>query len=109
MLPEQRLELAARDGACAEAREVARGQLAVDHRERVAPAHRHQVRQRDLRGIACAAEHRLAEEHPAEAYPVETAGELTLLPYLDAVGVAQLEEPQVRGAHLRSDPGDGNH
>ncbi len=54
----------------------------------VAPAGRHQARQRHLGGVALAAEHGLAEEHAAEAHPVEPANQLPAAPDLDAVGVA---------------------
>ena len=89
----------------AEARQVARGQLAVDDRDAVAQAHRDQVRERDLRGVALAAEHRFAEEHAAQAHPVEAADERAVAPGLDAVGVTQAMQLEVGGAHLGGDPG----
>src|ERR1700730_16377189 len=57
VLAQQGLELAAGDGAAAKSREVTRGQLAIDHRQSVAPAHRDQVRERGLGGVTFAAEH----------------------------------------------------
>src|SRR6185437_4956148 len=55
-LLEQRLELRPRNAAGAEAGEMPGGELAVDHGDAVAAAHRHQMRQRHFGGIARQAE-----------------------------------------------------
>ncbi len=77
-----------------------RGELAVDDGDAVAPAHRHQVRQRDLRGIALAAEHRLPEEHAPQPHPVEPADQLAAEARLDAVRVTPAMQLEVGRAHL---------
>src|SRR5215470_9247540 len=48
----------------------------------------HQMNQRDLRGIAGAVEHALAEEGAPEAHTIEAADQIIVLPDLDAVAMA---------------------
>src|SRR4029077_11801215 len=105
MIGPQPLELAARNGSRAETRQVVRGQLAVDDRECIAAAERHQVRERGLGGIAPAAEHRLPDEPPAQAYAVNTTREHPRVADLDAVRVPEVVQLQIGGAHLARDPG----
>src|SRR5262249_27152293 len=81
LLAQECLELSAGDGAGTEARQVPRGQLAVDGHDRVAPAQRDQVRERGLGGIPRAAEHRLAEEHTTETHPIKAADQPTGPPH----------------------------
>ena len=76
-------------------------ELAIDHGDAVAAAHRHQVRERHFGRIARAAEHGLAEENAPEPHPIETADELAAEPRLDAVrisGVIQVPRLCGRGA-----------
>src|SRR5512146_1700523 len=81
-----------------------RGELAVDHGDAVAPAHRHQMRERHFGGIAHPAEHRFPEEYAPEPHPIETADELAAEPRLDAVRMPPAMELEVSRTHLRRDP-----
>ena len=83
------IELGARHLPAAERGEVGGALLAVDRLDAAVAAEGDQRRQRDLRGIGAAREHRLAEEHPAERDAVEAAGELAVDPGLDAVHPAE--------------------
>ena len=64
-----------------------------------------QVEQRDLRRVAGAVEHRFAGEESADSDAVDAAGELVLLPALEAVGMALLVEARVGVEEFRADPG----
>src|ERR1700722_1515683 len=61
----------------------------------------------DLRGVALAAEHRLAEEDAADAHPVESADELLAKISLDAVREAARVQIGVGLLHIARDPGAG--
>ena len=63
------------------------------------------MRERDLRGIARAADHRFAEEGAAERHAVEAADERAVQPAFDAVRVAELEQSLVARLDDRVDPG----
>ena len=65
---------------------------------------RDEVRQRDLRCVARAADHRFAEESAAERHAIEPARKLTVQPDLDAVRVAELEQAFVARLDHRVDP-----
>src|SRR5215468_5964991 len=107
VLAQERLELSTGDGAGTEARQMPRGQLAVDGHDSVAPAQRDQMRERCLGGIPRAAEHRLAEEHTTQAHPIKAADQRLGAPYLDAVAAAQTVQLEIRSAHLDCNPGAG--
>src|SRR5690242_9451241 len=64
VLPQQCLELGAREEAAAETLEMARRELAVDHDDPFGPAQLDEPGECDFRGVPRAAEHRLAKEHP---------------------------------------------
>ena len=85
--------------------EVGGALLAVDRLDAVVAAERDQRRERDLRRVGAAREHRLAEEHPAERDAVEAAGELAVDPGLDAVHAAGVVPGGVGVDHLGHDPG----
>src|SRR5262249_1110360 len=105
LLAQECLELSAGDGAGTEARQMPRGQLAVDGHDRIASAQRDQVRERGLGGIPRAAEHRLAEEPTTQAPPVKTADQRAGAPHLDAVAVAQPVQLEIRSTHFDCNPG----
>src|ERR1700688_4276849 len=82
---QQSLELHSRNRSGPQARQVRGGELAVDDHDAVAQTQRNEVRERPLRSVALAAEHRLSEEHPAQAYAVEASDELAAMPRFDTV------------------------
>src|SRR5690606_8698971 len=59
----------------------------------------------DLGGIACAMKHALAEERAAERHAVEAADQLSVLPHLDVMAVAEVEELPVERPDAPVDPG----
>lgn len=59
----------------------------------------------NLRGIGDAAEHRFAEEGPADGNAVEPSDEFAIPPGLDRMGVAEFEELLVARHDLAADPG----
>src|ERR1051326_7128213 len=63
--------------------------------------------ERDLARIGDAAEHALAEKGAAERDPIETADQFTVMPALDAVRGAPLEEAGIELQDLVIDPGVG--
>ena len=65
------------------------------------------MHERDLRGVARAVEHALAEEGAAERDAVESADELVAVIDLDGVAMAALEQCAVDAADARIDPGAG--
>src|SRR6201999_4155388 len=66
---------------------------------------RHQMHQRHLRGVADAVEHALAEKGAAKVYAVQSAGEIPILPDLDAVAVTERMQPGIEVANAPVDPG----
>src|SRR4029077_11702424 len=95
VLAQQRPELRAGNGACAEAGEVPLGKLTVDGDDRVRMAQPHQVRERGLGGVTGATEHRFSEEHPAEAHAIEPTHQRPRAPYLHAVAAAEAVQLEV--------------
>src|SRR5690349_21830523 len=84
--------------------EVAGVHLAVDELESGGFQMGDQRRERDLRGVARAREHRLAEEHSTDRDSVEPAGKTTVDPGLDRVRVAQAVQVSIRRDHGFTDP-----
>jgi hypothetical protein len=80
-------------------------ELAVQKREIADLEAGDKPRQRDLRGIARAAEHAFAEERAAKLHPVQPTDEFAALAHLDRMGVARLMERQHRLLELGVDPG----
>ncbi len=70
-------------------------ELAVEQSPSACNQPRDEVRERDLRCVARAADHRFAEEGAAERHAIEAAGELAVQPHLDAVCMTELEQPLV--------------
>src|ERR1041385_5763555 len=75
--------LAAREFARAEHLEMIGHELRVEQHEAARAQSRDQMHERDLRGVAHAVEHALAEEGAAETYPVEPADKLAAVVDLD--------------------------
>src|SRR5258708_16288700 len=67
----------------------------------------HQAGEGDLRGIAGAGEHRLAEKHPADRDPIESSGEIPVDPGFDRVRVSETVQTPVGLDHRAADPGTG--
>ena len=79
-------------------------ELAVEQFPAARAEPRDEVRERDLRGVARAADHRFAEKGAAERDAVEPARELAVQPAFDAVRMAELEQTVVARADYRIDP-----
>ncbi len=73
-------------------------ELGVEQAEAAGPQPRHEVDERDLRGVALAVEHALAEEGAAEPHAVEAADQPAVAPDLDRVAVAEVEQLAVEAA-----------
>ena len=84
-LVEQRAIAPPRDFDGAEAAQMLGHILRVEQFKAAGDQPRHQMHQRDLRGVAGAVKHALAEEGAAEADAVESADQIVVLPDLDAV------------------------
>jgi hypothetical protein len=65
------------------------------------------VHERDLRGVARAMEHALAEEGAAERYAVQPANKMIAVVYLYRVAVAAIEQRPVYAADADIDPRAG--
>src|SRR2546430_2453212 len=70
----------------------------------------------DFAGVAHAVEHAFAEERGAEAYAVESAGQLIVMPGFDTVGEAHVVKADVCAHQAIADPrpirtglGTGSH
>lgn len=79
-------------------------ELAVEQFPAAGAEPRDEVRERDLRGIARAADHRFAEKGAAERHAVEPARELAIQPAFDAVRMAELEQTVVARPDYGIDP-----
>ena len=80
-------------------------ELGVEQLEAAGLEARHQMHQRDLRGVARAVEHALAEEGAAERDAVKPADQLALEIDLDAVAVPALVQLAIEAADALVDPG----
>src|SRR5437899_5616437 len=89
----------------AEGFQVVGHELRVEQLETAGPEARDEMHQRDLRGVARAVEHALAEESAAERDAVETADERVAVIDLDAVAMAAVVELAIEHADARVDPG----
>src|SRR5262249_42006164 len=76
----------------AEARQVLGRELRVEQPEPPGPKAREQMHKRDLRGVAGAVKHALAEEGAAQAHPVKTADERIALVGLERMRMAGGEQ-----------------
>lgn len=79
-------------------------ELAVEQFPAAGDQPRNEVRERDLRCVAGAADHRFAEKGAAESHAIKSACEFAIEPAFDAVRVAELEQPVVARADNRIDP-----
>src|SRR4051794_17555283 len=68
---------------------------------------RHQMYQSDLRCVARAVEHALAEEHRAERHAIKTADQLIAIIDLDAMAMPVLVQPAIQRPDALIDPGAG--
>jgi len=80
------------------------GHLAVHAREAPALDLLDQRDEGNLRCVRHSTEHRLPEEHPAQAHAVQPADQLAVGPGLDRMGIAHVEEALVCLCHLICDP-----
>ena len=80
-------------------------ELRVEQPETAGPEAREQMHERDLRGVAGAMKHALAEEGAAQAHPVETADQRLALIGLDRMGMAGGEQFAIEPHDLVVDPG----
>src|SRR6476619_1221537 len=79
--------------------------LRVEQLEPAIDQPRHQMHERDLRGIARGVEHAFAEESAPQAHAIEAADEIIALPGLDAVAMAELVQAAIEVADALVDPG----
>lgn len=79
-------------------------ELAIEQFPAAGDESRDEVRERNFRRVARAADHRFAEECTAERHAVESPGKLVIEPAFDAVCVADLEQAVVARADHRVDP-----
>lgn len=79
-------------------------ELAIEQFPPAGDEPRDEVRERDLRRIAGAADHRFAEKGAPERDAVKPADELAVVPTFHAVGMADLEQPVVARLDHRVDP-----
>lgn len=83
-----------------------RGQkLRVQQHKPPEPQPRHQMRQRQLRCVALARDHALAEKCPADRQPIKPANQRAVPPYFDAVSMAALVEFDEKSLDSGIDPG----
>ncbi len=80
-------------------------ELRVEQLDSRRPQPRDEMHQRDLRGIARAMEHALAEERAPEAHAVKPADQRVAVIDLDGVAMADVEQPAIELADRRVDPG----
>src|SRR5689334_15447573 len=72
--------------------------LGVEQLESTGDQSRHQMHQRHFRSVADAVKHALAEKGAAETDAIEPAGEIAVLPDLDAVAMAELVQAEIEVA-----------
>src|SRR5262249_2733137 len=80
-------------------------ELGVEQDETAGAQARHEMHQRDLRGVAGAVEHALAEEGAAEAHPVKAAHQGAAVIDLDGVAMADVVKLAIKLADAPIDPG----
>ena len=79
--------------------------LGVEQFEAARDQPSHQMHQRHLGGVAGGVKHALAEEGAAEADAIQPANQLVIVPGLDAVGVANPVQPDIKIPDPLVDPG----
>jgi len=90
-----------------DALQVARAHLTVDKPEPGRFEMGDESRERDLRGIADAGEHRLAEKHPADRHAVQSSREIPVDPGFDRMRVSEPVQAPVGLDHCAAYPGAG--
>ena len=81
---------AARYFHCAECSQVIGHKLGIEQAVVTGPQPGHEMHQRDLRSIARAVEHALAEKNAAKAHTIQAANQLIVFVDFDGVAVAAL-------------------
>lgn len=79
-------------------------ELAVEQLPAAGAKPRDEMRERDLRCVANAADHRFAEKGAAQRDAVQAADQFAHLPAFDAVRMAEAEQPVVTRLDHRVDP-----
>src|ERR1700730_15980987 len=79
--------------------------LGIEQLESAGDQPRHQMHQRYLGGVAGAMKHALAEKGAAEADAIEPAGQIVVLPDLDAVAMSEFMQADIKIADALVDPG----
>jgi len=79
-------------------------ELAVEQVPAARDQPRDEMRERDLRSVARAADHRFAEEGAPERHAIEPADEPPVPPAFDAVRMTEAKEPPIAGGDDRVDP-----
>ncbi len=79
-------------------------ELAVEQLPSAGAQPRDEMRKRDLRRVACAADHRFAEKGASQRHAIESADQFPALPAFDAVRMAEPEQPVVTRLDHRVDP-----
>src|SRR5439155_27340510 len=82
-------------------------ELGVEQDKTARPEPGDEVDQRDLRGVARAVEHALAEEGAGEADPIETSDQRLAIVDLDGVAMPGPEPRAIELADAGVDPGPG--
>lgn len=81
-----------------------RDELAIEQLPSPRAEPRDKMRERDLRRVARAADHRFAEKGAPERYAVKPADQIVAVPAFDAVRVAKAKQPVVARLDDRVDP-----
>src|SRR5262249_26029460 len=89
----------------AKLRQMLRDELGIKQAEPTSLEPHHQMHQRNLAGVALAAEHALAEEGATECDAVEAAHQFALASALDTVAIAEREELVGQAPDRPVDPG----
>jgi len=82
-------------------------ELAIEQGEAPGPQPRDKMRERDLRGVAFAAEHALAEKSPAKSDAIEAADQPAFVPGLDRMSMSAPVQIGIGDLDRRIDPGIG--
>ncbi len=81
-----------------------RHELAIEQLEAPGTEPRDEMRERDFRGVAHPADHRLAEKGAPQRHAIEAADQLPVVPAFDAMGMAHAEQSFVARTDHRVDP-----
>lgn len=84
---------------------MGRGLLAVNEAKAPSVKLSEQSDQRHFARVIDLCEHRLGKERPAHRDAIQSSNEMTIVPCLDRVGIAEIVESCVSVQHLSRDPG----